>query len=204
MASASVLTVLMDSIESNMANPEVVNKYIVNEVRAGNLQSVADSDEWAHCSPINMIPKSHQPEKFRLKKSGPQDYLKGSKSRSSCSAAQCQCMFITTERWNITSETCIALSIFIILVMMADNQLALYIECPELHGTTDFYSAHVSLLVAHIISAHCCYSLKQLGNTSNQIYTIQKPSRHYHSVFATLRRYIATALLGFQILGCDV
>lgn len=62
----------LKSMETNMssalANPEVVDKYIANEVKAGTLQAVMEQDEQArtHCNPIGMVPKNHQPGKFRL------------------------------------------------------------------------------------------------------------------------------------------
>ena len=48
--------------------------------------------------------------------------------------------------------------------------------------------------MACVVSVRCCYSLNQLDSASNRIYAISKPSRRYHSVFATLRCYIATVL----------
>ena len=53
---------------SAIANPEVVDKYIAEEVGAGKLQAVTNPAEVAHtyCSPLGIIPKPHQPGKFRL------------------------------------------------------------------------------------------------------------------------------------------
>ena len=55
-------------MSSALANPEVVDDYIAKEVEAGTLQAVAEPEEQAltHCNPIGMIPKNHQPGKFRL------------------------------------------------------------------------------------------------------------------------------------------
>ena len=56
------------NMPSAIANPEVVDKYIAEEVGAGKLQAVTNPAEVAHtyCSPLGIIPKPHQPGKFRL------------------------------------------------------------------------------------------------------------------------------------------
>ena len=56
------------NMPSAVANTEIVDKYIAEEVRAGNLQLITDAEKQTetHCSPIGMIPKPHQPGKYRL------------------------------------------------------------------------------------------------------------------------------------------
>ena len=53
------------NLRSVQQNPEVVDKYIKSEVLAGKL-IVTQSGDNIHCSPIGIIPKPHQPGKFRL------------------------------------------------------------------------------------------------------------------------------------------
>ena len=56
------------NMPSAAASTEIVDKYIAEEVRAGNLQTITDGDKrlQTHCSPIGLIPKHHQPGKYRL------------------------------------------------------------------------------------------------------------------------------------------
>ena len=56
------------NMPSAAASTEIVDKYIAEEVRAGSLQTITDADKrlQTHCSPIGLIPKHHQPGKYRL------------------------------------------------------------------------------------------------------------------------------------------
>lgn len=55
------------NMPSAVANPVVVDRYIEEERVNGKLQEVDSSQaSYTHCNPIGMIPKPHQPGKFRL------------------------------------------------------------------------------------------------------------------------------------------
>ena len=54
-----------DNLKSTLATPEVVDEYIASEVASGKLR-VAPPLSAVHRSPIRIIPKPHQPGKYRL------------------------------------------------------------------------------------------------------------------------------------------
>ena len=63
----SVLRSCSENMRSVFQNTEVVDKYIGTEVKAGKLMPVSLALEQSiHISPIGIIPKPHQPGKFRL------------------------------------------------------------------------------------------------------------------------------------------
>ena len=53
------------NLSSAIANPAAVERYLAEEVEAGKLKQVA-AQRLTHVSPIGLIPKSHQPGRFRM------------------------------------------------------------------------------------------------------------------------------------------
>ena len=62
---SSKLSSLPQNMGSTHCSPEEVDRYIATEVASGGLR-LARQDEYVHISPIGLIPKPHQPGKFRL------------------------------------------------------------------------------------------------------------------------------------------
>ena len=54
------------NLRSVQQNPTAVETYVMAEVKTGKLTPCPREDIRVHCSPIGIIPKPHQPGKFRL------------------------------------------------------------------------------------------------------------------------------------------
>ena len=56
------------NLKSALEHPQVVDTYISAELEAGRVAGafIAPPVPWLHCSPFGVIPKNHQPGKWRL------------------------------------------------------------------------------------------------------------------------------------------